>query len=384
MTELMWAAAAFCLASVGIHLLSSALATLRCQSVPYRDPPADAPPVSVIQPVCGLDNFAEETLRSTFRLDYPRYEILFCAAQARDPAVALVERLIAEHPKIPARLLIGDDRINDNPKLNNIAKGWRAASHDWIVIADSNVLLPADAIQRLLARWQPDTGLVCSPPVGCMPQGLAAELECAMLNTFEARWQYAADTVGLGFAQGKAMCWHRSVLERGGGIRALAAELAEDAAATKVVRGLDLRVRLVDAPFGQPLGLRTFREVWRRQVRWSRLRRVTFPLIFAAEILPNPLWAVAAAGFVASEIGYAPWPAAVAVAALCYGAEALIANAAAWHMNWRAPLLWLVRDLLLPVLWVEGWLGHDFSWRGNAMTVSPERAERLSRLAGDR
>ena len=51
-------------------------------------PPDDAPPVTIIRPVCGLDNFVEATLRSTFALDYPRYEILFCAASARDPVVA--------------------------------------------------------------------------------------------------------------------------------------------------------------------------------------------------------------------------------------------------------------------------------------------------------
>ena len=77
----------------------------------------------------------------------------------RDPAVLRLraaipwcrwrKRLIAEHPHVEARLLIGDDRVSDNPKLNNVIKGWRAASHAWIVITDSNVLLPRDYIDRL-------------------------------------------------------------------------------------------------------------------------------------------------------------------------------------------------------------------------------------------
>jgi ceramide glucosyltransferase len=33
-----------------------------------------------VRPLCGIDNFAEDTLRSTFGLSYPRYEILFCVA----------------------------------------------------------------------------------------------------------------------------------------------------------------------------------------------------------------------------------------------------------------------------------------------------------------
>ena len=39
----------------------------------------DAAGVSILRPVCGIDNFIEETLRSTFQLDYPNYEIVFFA-----------------------------------------------------------------------------------------------------------------------------------------------------------------------------------------------------------------------------------------------------------------------------------------------------------------
>jgi hypothetical protein len=77
--------------------------------------------------------------------------------------VPLVRRLIAAYPDVPARLLIGNETISDNPKLNNVCKGWRAAAHDWIVMADSNVLMPRDYIERLLAAWRAASGR-CSPP----------------------------------------------------------------------------------------------------------------------------------------------------------------------------------------------------------------------------
>src|SRR5262249_10181464 len=72
-----------------------------------RDMPRHAPGVSIVRPVCGIENYGEATLRSGFLLDYPNYEIVFCAAAAGDPVVPLVQRLIAEHPEVPARLLIG-------------------------------------------------------------------------------------------------------------------------------------------------------------------------------------------------------------------------------------------------------------------------------------
>ena len=91
------------------------------------------------------------------------------------------------------------------------------------------------------------------------------------------------------------MLWRRSDLEAAGGIWALASEAAEDAAATKIVRGLGLQVRLADGAFPQPLGPRTAAQVWARQVRWARLRRSTFPGFFALEIasgLAAPLLAL--------------------------------------------------------------------------------------------
>lgn len=367
-------AAGFCGVMTAIQLISTGIARVRCpaRTHPLPPPPA-APAVSLLRPVCGLENFAAETLGASFTLDYPDYEILFCAARADDPVLPLIRRLIDAHPAIPSRILIGDERVNGNPKLNNVLKGWDAAAHPWIIMADSNVLMPPDYIQRLLAAWQPDTGLVCSTPIGSHPEGFWAEVECGFLNTLQARWQYAAEALGLGFAQGKSMLWRRDILEGAGGIRALGAELAEDAAATKLVRRRGLRVRLVDSPFEQPLGRRTLAEVWARQVRWARLRRVTFPLFFLPEILTGSLFSIVAASCAAASAGFDPVLAALGVALVWFLAEAQLARAAGWRLTWRSVGAWALRDLMLPAIVVSAWLANDFVWRGNAMTVAEEK-----------
>ena len=332
-------------------------------------PPNPAPPVSIIQPLCGVEAFSRETLRSIFTLDYPDYEIVFCLARGDDPIAPLVRGAIAAHPGRPARLLIGDDPVSANPKLNNVVKGWKASRHEWVIIADSNVLMPPDYVQRLLARWRRRTGIVCAPPIGSQPDSVGAEIECAFLNTYEARWQYAAEAVGLGFAQGKTMLWRRDIMEAGGGIEALGAEIAEDAASTKLIHAQGYDAHLVSEPFQQPLGARKLKDVWARQVRWARLRRVTFPFQFAPEILTTSLVMIVAAAFAAPEFGLAPWASAGLAAAFWYAIEALLAYVAGWPLSWRSPLAFMARDLLLPVLWAEGWTGDNFVWRGNAMSV---------------
>ncbi len=362
----------FAITAMLVHLLTVAISIARTSRANASHQPGkfDDEAVTILRPVCGLDAFDAETLRSTFNLDHPRYEILFCCARDQDPAVALVRSLIAEHPHIPARLLIGDDRSTPNPKLNNLIKGWNAAVTPWVIMADSNVLMPQTYIGEMFSNFRPGIGLVCSPPVGSHPQGFWAELECAFLNTYQARWQLSADAIGFGFAQGKSMLWRKSDLDAAGGIGALALEVAEDAAATKIVRQRGLRVRLVDRPFAQPLGQKTASQVWQRQVRWARLRRSTFIPYYMLEVLTGSVAPTAAAAYAAAATGISPLLAVAAMLSLWYSAEAALAKAGGWHMGRVSTFAWLARDLALPVLWLQGFLGNRFTWRGNDMTVS--------------
>lgn len=359
-------AAGACLGLLGSHLVSVGVAAARSRPrTQFLPAPEGAPKVAVLRPVCGVDAFDEATLRSTFTLDYPNLDLIFCCDRANDPAVALVQRLIDAHPHVNARLLIGRDPLTCNPKLNNLLKSWEHVEADWIVMADSNVDMPRDYVQRLLAGWGADTGVLCSPPIGDRAEGFWGEVECAFLNTYQARWQYTADSLGYGFAQGKTMLFRRRDLAQAGGLIALGAEVAEDAAATKLIRAQGHVAQLVDAPFRQPLGTRTARQVWDRQARWARLRRMTFPHLFLPELFTTGLIPIAAGAIVADDLDLPAWLLAGVIAVLWYGAEAVLARSAGWQYTWRAPLAALVRDILIPCLWVQAWLSNSFSWRGN-------------------
>jgi ceramide glucosyltransferase len=353
-----------------LQLASVVAATMRCRARPRTLPvPNPAPAVSIVRPLCGMEAFSEETLRSTFGLDYPNYEIVFCVQRGSDPVVPLVERIVAEHPEASARLLVGDDPISSNPKLNNCVKGWNAARHDWIILTDSNVLLPKDYIQTLLKPWDEKTGLVISMPIGSRPQGFWAEVECAILNTFEARWMFAGEILGLGFAQGKNMLWRRQFLEDAGGIAALAAELAEDAAGSKIVATAGLKIRFVDMPFEQPLGPRRARDIWSRQVRWARLRRVTFPGYFAPEPIAGTFVPLLLIGIAAYGLDWNPVAVVAAFAVVIYAAELLLAHVAGWFINWASPIAYIVRDIGFPAMWITACLFDDFTWHGKSMSV---------------
>jgi ceramide glucosyltransferase len=378
MTPAGWAALAAGLL-VAVNLAGQAIAFWRLRRpLPRSALLAELPPVTIVRPVRGIEAFSRETAISGLELDYPRYSTIFCVADAHDPIIPLIEELIGIYGHDKVRLIVGDVPVSANPKLNNCVRGWQEAKTDWVILADSNVLMPKDYIQRMLAAWRFDTGLVCSTPAGSRPQNFGAEVECAFLNAFQARWQYVGEALGLGFAQGKSMLWNKPFLDANGGIAALGAEIAEDAASTKLVRGAGKHVHLVGQPFEQPLGSRRIADAVQRQFRWARLRRVTFLPFFMLEILSTPFLAAALAALGAPALGLPFWAGPLLVLLVWYLGDIVLSARVGWFLNWRAPFAMLVRDIAFPGVWAYAFIGGEVSWRGNAMTIRADGANELN------
>ena len=133
------------------------------------------------------------------------------------------------------------------------------------------------------------------------------------------------------------------------------------------MRALGLRVRLMQPPVRQPLGHRKASDVWKRQRRWARLRRASFPVYFALEIFSGGLPpALALAG--ATVLAGGPLlPMLMVFLTVWYAAEWLLTVKAGWHYSRWSVATFILRDLLLPVLYVNAWFGRGFEWRGNDM-----------------
>jgi ceramide glucosyltransferase len=258
--------------------------------------------------------------------------------------------------------LIGDDRISANPKLNNVVKGGKRRARLG-GYRRSNVLMPVDYIP-LARALGPNTAL--SRPSSAPPESFAPR--SSALSTPIKRWRYAGESCGYGFAQGKTMLWRRDILEAGGSIEALGAEIAEDAAATKLIRTQGFNAHLVDRPFQQPLGKRRLRDVWSRQLRWARLRRVTFPFFFAPEIL------TILASYPYRRCGRSPEPRDRPDRRRCAGGGVPLRRRGHPPSSPGGAVMaksrgWLARDALCPSCKGRRRSGRNVRWRGNAMDV---------------
>jgi ceramide glucosyltransferase len=108
------------------------------------------PPVSIIKPARGLAIDDEENFRSFFAIEYPVFEILFVVHEdaKNDPAIPLIERLIAEHPSVDARLIRASSRIAVHEKVNNYIDAIAQAKHSIINITDADAYVRPDHLAR--------------------------------------------------------------------------------------------------------------------------------------------------------------------------------------------------------------------------------------------
>ena len=91
------------------------------------------PPVSVLKPLHGAEPDLEENLRGFFALDYPEYELLFCARHADDAGLQMARRIAAQHPAVRARFLTCGEPRFPNAKMWSMAALAQAASYEALV-----------------------------------------------------------------------------------------------------------------------------------------------------------------------------------------------------------------------------------------------------------
>ncbi|CDR88751.1 related to Ceramide glucosyltransferase [Sporisorium scitamineum] len=112
------------------------------------------PGVSILRPLSGLDSNLFSNLSSSFTQDYPnsRFEVILSirdSASTESQKVLNVARMVvATHPHVNARIIVGDHFAGVNPKINNLVRSYAASKYDILWIIDSQVWSPSGALAR--------------------------------------------------------------------------------------------------------------------------------------------------------------------------------------------------------------------------------------------
>jgi len=117
----------------------------------------------IIIPCKGLEDGIEENLRALLLQDYPHYEIIFVTESKKDPAYALISRMIkqSKQNKPAAWLLVAGEATNRGQKVHNLAAAIEMLnslnrSAEVLVFADSDAHVTRRWLRDLIAPLQED------------------------------------------------------------------------------------------------------------------------------------------------------------------------------------------------------------------------------------
>lgn len=339
------------------------------------------PPVSIIKPVKGIDQSAADNFRSFCEQDYPNgYEILFCVEEKTDPAVHVIEEIIAEYPGMNIRLIFGDPEDTASlGKMKNMISGFSHSFHDTIVFSDSDARVPPDFLRRTVACLEdPRVGLGFGAPAYEGAEDWAAALMAVSANAFVLRLASMCLFGAFDGAVGTAMVTRRAVIERAGGLEQFGYQATDDIPLARAIRGAGYRIHLLEQPARVVHRHDTFGGWWRHMHRWLVTIRHYWPVNFR----------------ITNVVDLAPWWAAFYLTislltgegvylGVCLLLSALggslvssaVINARFVRDGGFRRYLWVVfaQEISRLPMVIHASLTSEVSWRGKRLRIAPDR-----------
>jgi ceramide glucosyltransferase len=330
------------------------------------------PGISILKPLCGVDEGLYENLVSFARQRYPRFELVFAIADSHDPALAVVQRLRVEYPDAPLRVIVhGETDPVANPKVISLVHALRVARYDCVLVSDSNVRVSLDYLENIAAELaDPQVGLVSNVIFGSGDETLGARCESLHLNTFVLGGVCIADMGDVPCVVGKSMLMRRDELARLGGFESLRDVLAEDYLLGQRYHEAGYRVVLSCHPVETENRQLPFTRFLARHMRWAQLRRwcalgpfCSEPLLYATPWLTAPMLVQES---VASSMACA------AALLVRIGSDGMLAK----HVTGRWPSISAlamipVKDTMLLGVWMIALCRRNVSWRGHSLRIGP-------------
>lgn len=340
----------------------------------------NSPAVSILKPLKGTDPEMYECFRSHCLQHDAAYEIIFGVSDAHDPAIELVERLRAEFPQHEIRLVHCSQKLGSNTKVSNLAQMLPHARHEFIIVNDSDIRLPPDYLQRVLAPLSdPHIGLVTCPYRGIANPTLGSRLESLGISTdFIPGVLVARQIEGVKFGLGSTLAFRRRDLEAIGGFQAFVDHLADDYQIGDRIAALGKTVELSSLVVDSFLPQYTMRGFFDHQLRWARtLKSARFGGYIGLVITFGLPWALLA--LILARGATWAWillalTAAMRLAVAVYVSKKVLRDPQTHLLKWL-----LLRDIFALFVWLASFVGHTVKWRGATYTLKQGKLARIAR-----
>jgi ceramide glucosyltransferase len=332
-------------------------------------------PISILKPIYGLDRETYENYASFCRQDYPEFEILFCVSDDRDPAVPVIQKIIADFPERPIRLVVGSEPLGASDKVNKLCRMVREARHEILIVTDSDVRVDPGFLRAIAAAFRdPEVGGVTCLYRGLTDGSFAASLE-AMGNSTDFAAGVLVNWLGgkIDFMLGAIMATTKKNLAEIGGFESLVDYFCDDFELGNRIVQKGRRIELSTFPVSVVYPRETLSEAFRHQVRWNLSIRYSraaghLGLIFT-QGLPWTILAALVAPSLTIALAY--------VAAYVVLRSEMARNVGVWGMQdyaLRAKLALLpVRDAFAFVVWLASFFPQRIRWRDKEFYVRDRR-----------
>lgn len=373
----LWAALALSGLAASVLVYAAAVAELAWLRRTSRGAPVPdfMPGVSILKPLCGLDERLEENLKSFFSLRYSRYEVVFSFASSADPAYPIARRVADRHPGVFSTFVFDARDSGGNAKVDRLAAAADRARHRLLLCSDGNVAVRPDFLSRAVSHFaDARVGLVSHLFAATGASSAASRVEALFLNGCLLPGTAAVTgLLRMPCVVGKSILVSRTALEVIGGFPTLQNFLAEDYLIGREVRRAGYRVVLSADVLDTAEVRKTARVVWARHRRWAMMRWRLGGTLYLMEAFSGALpWAVIAAAGGA-------WAPAAVLLALRYAVEGTLAASFRRPLAVRDWLLLPARDLGAAGVFVAGLAGRSVRWRGRALWIG--RDTRIMRPA---
>ncbi|PAA54005.1 hypothetical protein BOX15_Mlig021767g2 [Macrostomum lignano] len=251
---------------------------------------AGLPGVSIIKPLVGIDKNVYSNLETYFRLDYPRYELLFCLESADDAVTMVVDTLMQKYPKVDTRVFTSPVRHNVNPKINNMMQGYSAAKYDLVMVSDSGVKMRPEALMDMVwCMSQKDIGIVHQMPFIEQRPGFRNLAHSTHFGCTHAKFYISAHCLGINCCTGMSCLLRKPIIDKKpGGLAYFGRYLAEDFFVAQHFIDNGYKMTLSHYPALQD-GSGEVRGLRRRLIRWLQLRVAMVPQLVVLEMLAECL-----------------------------------------------------------------------------------------------
>lgn len=335
------------------------------------------PPVSILKPLHGSPAYLEECLEGYFNLDYPAYELLFCARRPDDAGLALAAKLALRYPKIPVTILYSGEPPWMNARCYSMHLMAQAARYDLLVATDADIPVGPEYLREMVAPFRdPGVGAAtCVYRGDAIDGGFGEGLEALGMSVEMTSGVLVAQMLeGVRFTLGPSSAVRKSSLERIGGFERLGGYAADDYMLGYLVAEAGETVALSDHIVNHLILRSSFLKSISHQLSWMRSTRFSRPRGHFGTSLTfsTPFGLLAFLGGALSH--HAMWGAALfGFTLLLKIAQSTIVGGVVVgsKQSVREAFLYPLRDLIGFLLWAASYANNTLHWHGKIFELEP-------------